>query len=450
MVSRSEFERCLEIRRKVCAVYADIEMHEAGLNNLPEQGVPQPFLDHALSMSETANLKTTMEGPASRQCVEADDVDASIQGEDVEDAEPTVEQEQHVVEEQQDMIGLDYASDPPAVQLFNSMQTKYKLLTKEAKKAAFAASTPDAPTAAGVGAKEHCRRLLVDLQDVARKLSSETKADMENLLVPNQAIAMVHGKALSAYDATSYPSAFVEWFYGDAAPFAERPIPLTCQQVFSCLLNREELQYDLPTDQMPFEVGQNRFDSPTMVCFMGDTVRRMRTISSIKAAFERPGFEKDMDLISALTAKDFVQSANSSDNGAHMTDAKLRAHKALQHLQFSTALVPMTDGYKMRLKHVGASFTRTWGPLQCFCTANHADTWSPIFLGIATSQAVAANYDGCGRLNAVHRPEMPTLSKMHQLSCNSPRATMRFFCYKKNYRIVICFALIEYIAVICN
>lgn len=47
--------------------------------------------------------------------MEADDVDASIQGEDVEDAEPTVEQEQHVVEEQQDMIGLDYASDPPAV-----------------------------------------------------------------------------------------------------------------------------------------------------------------------------------------------------------------------------------------------------------------------------------------------------------------------------------------------
>ena len=53
---------------------------------------------------------------------------------------------------------------------------------------------------------------------------------------------------------------------------------------------------------------------------------------------------------------------------------------ALRHLMFSTATVPLTDGYKMRCHDLGIAMNRVFGPLTVFHTHNYADNYSPEIL----------------------------------------------------------------------
>ena len=60
------------------------------------------------------------------------------------------------------------------------------------------------------------------------------------------------GEPLSSFNVNRYPSCFTEFFYGDCAPGLERPEPLTCKQVFAYLMVREELEYSLHDDAVPY------------------------------------------------------------------------------------------------------------------------------------------------------------------------------------------------------
>ena len=51
---------------------------------------------------------------------------------------------------------------------------------------------------------------------------------------------------------------------------------------------------------------------------------------------------------------------------------------AFRHLTFQTGNIPMTEGYKMSLRHLGAALNIHDGPLAVFLTTNFADTYSPI------------------------------------------------------------------------
>ena len=51
----------------MCPTFADVQLdEEAMVRDLPEDAVPRAFVDHATSMPETASMRTTMDGPASR------------------------------------------------------------------------------------------------------------------------------------------------------------------------------------------------------------------------------------------------------------------------------------------------------------------------------------------------------------------------------------------------
>ena len=52
--------------------------------------------------------------------------------------------------------------------------------------------------------------------------------------------------------------------------------------------------------------------------------------------------------------------------------------KALQYVSFQTANIPLTQGYKMSLRHLGFALNIYDGPLSVFLTTNFADTYSPI------------------------------------------------------------------------
>ncbi len=110
-----------------------------------------------------------------------------------------------------------------------------------------------------------------------------------------------------------------------------------------------------------------------------------------------------------------------------------KVRTALRHLLFSTATVPLTDGYKMRCHHLGTAMKLLFGPLTVFQTHNYADNYSPEILTMYGCDPPMAG----GKQNIT----MPTLQQMHKNTAASPRSTAKFFLlmeelsYRHLYRV---------------
>ena len=63
-----------------------------------------------------------------------------------------------------------------------------------------------------------------------------------------ETLAVRAGEPLGAFAAQSWVASFVEFFYGDCAPNLERPTKISWRYLFKYLMNREELEYHLDTD----------------------------------------------------------------------------------------------------------------------------------------------------------------------------------------------------------
>ena len=100
------------------------------------------------------------------------------------------------------------------------------------------------------------------------------------------------------------------------------------------------------------------------MALFADILRRMATTQSVSAALRRERFQKDEKAIASVSSEQLLQMAVSAGNdqtgevGAVQPRAKtpVAVEKALRNLLFSTATVPLTDGYKMRLRHIGHTF----------------------------------------------------------------------------------------------
>ena len=64
VVERARYKECMQRRIQVCPTFADVELSDIAINqDLPANGVPQAFVDSAISMPEMAIMRTTMDGP---------------------------------------------------------------------------------------------------------------------------------------------------------------------------------------------------------------------------------------------------------------------------------------------------------------------------------------------------------------------------------------------------
>ena len=118
-------------------------------------------------------------------------------------------------------------------------------------------------------------------------------------------------------------------------------------------------------------------------------LRRMTTSQSVSAALRREGFQQDEKAIASVSSEQLLQMTvgmsgepcnHTRDGGAVQPRTKTPAavESALRNLMFSTATVPLTDGYKMKLRHIGHAMNILFGPLTTFSTHNFADTYSPL------------------------------------------------------------------------
>ena len=90
---------------------------------------------------------------------------------------------------------------------------------------------------------------------------------------------------------------------------------LTFEQLFLALIDREELEYQLDTDEEPYTApSQSRFDTPEFIIVAGDTLRRLQMMRGSRVAFQRRGYQKDVAEIAKVTSEMCYAACNSVYN----------------------------------------------------------------------------------------------------------------------------------------
>ena len=147
-VSREKYLRCARLRQSVCYAFADVLVSEENARvALPEDGVPEIFLQEAVEMAEAEKIKPSMDGPAKLRepgCKAMEEVDAEddkdeegSEEENEDDAEKIspacIQPEEEIAE---CILGLDEGSvDDPMSQLV-FLQKRLQLLKDEGDKLA--------------------------------------------------------------------------------------------------------------------------------------------------------------------------------------------------------------------------------------------------------------------------------------------------------------------------
>ena len=100
--------------------------------------------------------------------------------------------------------------------------------------------------------------------------------------------------------------------------------------------------------------------------------------------------------------------------------------KALKHLLTTTAVVPLTEGNKMKLRRFGHALDMTFGPLKLFMTCNFADTYMPLTMVLFDPENKERLLSTTCNLFE-EKPELPTLQQMHRIVAQSPTTQARLF-----------------------
>ena len=264
-------------------------------------------------------------------------------------------------------------------------------------------------------AREACHGHALELREVCRRLSDRHERAVEAELQllegtresDSRVLCVQSGALLSMFVPESWCLCFTEFFFGDCLPFDKsRPMRLPPQTLMACLLRREELEYALEDDEEVYvALASSRWDNPEVTAMFADTIRRQKLLMATKMNFlSHASFRLDLQAIAAAKPEDFVQLQRYATLGqayASTADKVTRgqilvlwfdiflfcrvtksvnlfvltchhqsqfafslfshirvwqdnsAMKALKHLLTSTAVVPLTEGNKMKLRHFG-------------------------------------------------------------------------------------------------
>ena len=426
--------------------------------------MPQQFLDCAIQMPEADRYTATRSGPGTirdplHDAADADDASDEL-GEESEKEDCAnngdeqsvgARAEQHV-NHFETPLGVDHTVAPDFVQHIAAFKVQLDLVQQALRDqranhpngsdgAAQPADVDMTAATAQAAAEEHCYRAVVDLREAAQKLDKRKFEKKARLLdaVEHSALFVPTNKPLSMFDGATWSKCCSEWWYGDALPNMHEQQPkLSYEELFGCLIDREELEYQLQTDSNTYLARcSSRFDTPEMTIVMGGTLKRLLEFKGTRLALKRKGFQKDVKLIANATSEQCMAALNAhSGQLADLSNANTEAlarnqllskelAAALRQVLVSTKDVPLTDGYKRNLRHEGRNLNVTENSLVVFATINFADTYSPVLCRLLRE-------DGAGQQSQVgeditcdltkEAPDMLSLQSMHQLISQSPRA----------------------------
>ena len=117
----------------------------------------------------------------------------------------------------------------------------------------------------------------------ANQETDHTRNEEKDDQLAKQAEACVStsGSPLSMLAPETWPKCFVEFFYGDAVPNQKErgkegtgTVHVSVEDLFGWLQDREELEYHLPSDTVPYKArATSRFDTPEFTAIFGSVLR---------------------------------------------------------------------------------------------------------------------------------------------------------------------------------
>ncbi len=138
----------------------------------------------------------------------------------------------------------------------------------------------------------------MDLRTVAQSMGERYQEELEGALssarmedpqanIP-QTLHVRSGRPINAFEPQAWPAAFVQFFYGDCAPNLDRPRRVSFKHLFKYLLEREELEYKLASDETdPLVSGgcyrappHSRWNTPEFTAVFADTLRKMAILTT--------------------------------------------------------------------------------------------------------------------------------------------------------------------------
>ena len=143
------------------------------------------------------------------------------------------------------------------------------------------------------GGREVMQSLILDVQATARSFGENAQATLERAIASTDkrlsvcptALAIPTQAPMESFNARTWLACYVEWWFGDGAPGLDRERPMLFEQVARRLIDIEEHQYTLATDDVPCVAScQSRFNNPEMIAVMGDMVRRLKLVKGTRAA----------------------------------------------------------------------------------------------------------------------------------------------------------------------
>ena len=186
------------------------------------------------------------------------------------------------------------------------------------------------------------------------------------------------------------------WRYGDGGnldPKREN-YPLLTHEWISCLCLREEMEYDLETDTIPYRVRGDDANEPEVNRFARDwiTLHLFATIYYLTErhqsafAFLKNGGMKWAEKVRQLTPESLAQAARLHVGGGGVQalvankNVPQVVREALNAMQMAFADVIGTDGHRRLCRHEGMANMILFGSPVVFTTPNLADSKQPLLL----------------------------------------------------------------------
>lgn len=446
-VPKQQYLACAIVRKKVNPAFAEVQIDEAALTNAFPEGAPATAVQAcAVHLVGVDDIEGHVAGPAHDPtvCARSNDLHQDVECTDVEsEGEDTMDA---CIDES--TIAVDQTNDHCVARMFDVCAQQIKLIEKEARRVLSSESRAKIEDADGVlqpvadvGGRRVLQQMFSDLRGTCQALGNEdARMSLEAAAsgpahqrpVVMSALKIPTGKPLNMFDPITWTVSFVEFMYGDGTPNLQRLRPLLLHEWAAAILEREELEYSIPSDTQLFQArSPSRFVTPEIIACIGDTQRRMETLMGTKAALSRAGFAHDITLIQRATPEDYLAACRAVGDSSRPADAL--AHQgvgqevkaALRTLLLSTASVPGTEGYRVRLRHWGGAMNLLFGVSKLFVTTNFADARSPLVLLLDEGPP------GTKRSRHFHLSnndvDMPSLQEMHVRIAANPRAQAKFF-----------------------
>ncbi|CAK0796442.1 unnamed protein product, partial [Prorocentrum cordatum] len=184
------------------------------------------------------------------------------------------------------------------------------------------------------------------------------------------------------------------WRFGDAANlYPDRETLLTLNEWMCCMLLREEMEYDMPTDTEPFRArGEasgpelNRFARDWITLHIFSSMRILASQQESTHAFLKNGGIAWARKVAGLKKEHLAEAARTGREGddiralAQNASTPQLVRDALNIMQMATAHVLGTDGHRRLCRHEGNAYTTLFGPPLEFCAPNLADGKQPCLL----------------------------------------------------------------------